>query len=234
MRVSAEVLERAHVEAYLRKDPVLGLLDSAASAGGDQLVLDRWLRESPAKRCLVWQLYGDLLTTGGRSVHDVGGGISSLTEALARRNRYVLTDIGAHHRSEAVRRLRERNCGIEVRDDDWYAHRDGRDYDVTVACDLFPNVDQRLEEFLRYSIEHCTELRLALTFYNEPRHYAARRVGGDEMFTIVAWNGARTWGALHRVLGRRVAAYRRMFSTCSVSAFPNGRQVTLVRIERAN
>lgn len=95
-------------------------------------------------------------------------------------------------------------------------------YDTIVADDLFPNVDQGLDEFLTRWMPHTTEIRLSLTVYSD-KWYRARRVDGDEILTMVAWDWYRTAEVLER--HGFAAAY---VAPPDESLFPNGRQVCLL------
>ena len=65
---------------------------------------------------------------------------------------------------------------------DWF-NFDPKDirYDTVVSNDLFPNVDQRLDEFIEKYIAHAREIRLSLTYYNVRKTYQVKRVDGDEV-----------------------------------------------------
>lgn len=181
-------------------DPLLPFLNRP---GTDDLVSERWLRESVARRMLAWTVYGDLLTSQGRRIVDVGGGHSSLTRHLRERHHYRVVELGAH----------------DVAPDgtgDW--RDDPLDGELVIAFDLFPNVDQGLARFLR----QCppVERRLLLTTYPD-QSYRVRRIGADELLTVCAW----TWPQTRAVLGVGIEA-------APGSLFPNGRQVCLATWER--
>ena len=114
-----------------------------------------------------------------------------------------------------------RYTGIDIkRGEDWYTYEPG-DYDIIIANDLFPNVDQRLELFLDKYLPHCKGMRLSLTYFDEPKWYVAKRVDGDEILTMAAWSLTR----IYTVLNTHGHGYENMkFS----GTFPNGRKVLLV------
>jgi len=102
---------------------------------------------------------------------------------------------------------------------DWYDCQP-KDYDVIIANDLFPNVDQRLELFLEKYLPHCKEMRLSLTYFDEPKWYRATRPEG-EVITMLAWNESQIVdlvGYNYDVLKKE--EYQ--------GTFPNGRKVVLV------
>jgi len=102
---------------------------------------------------------------------------------------------------------------------DWYEYPiEEHSYDVIIANDLFPNVDQRLELFLEKYLPHCKEMRLSLTYFDEPKWYRAKRVDGDEVLTMLQWTRAQ----IYHVLPRLVVKAKVFDGT-----FPNGRRVLL-------
>jgi len=186
-------------------DPVLSLLGDGRVRGAES---ERWLVESEAKRMIAWHVYGPLLQSAGHRVLDVGAGISSLSYVLAARHDYIVCDLIAPD---------EGRWPVWAWSD--WTEIPLADYDLVIANDLFPNVDQRLNEFLRKFSGHS--LRVVLTTY-EDRWYRARRMDADELLTVKMWD----WTTTERALG---AQHR--FGHCSSlpthSLFPNGRQVCL-------
>ena len=71
---------------------------------------------------------------------------------------------------------------------DWY-DEDFETYDIVIANDIFPDVDQRLEIFIDKMLPKCKELRLVLTYYNEPRFYQMKRNDDSEVLTFLSWDG---------------------------------------------
>jgi hypothetical protein len=223
-------VDREAVGRYLASgDPILVSLEAARRPGDETYVTQRWLRDSVPKRLIYADLYGDLLVDGPRRrVLDVGGGFSSLTRLVATRHDYVLADVMAHDDHRAFVEV-VRNAGFAWVADDWYeASLDGP-WDVVVANDLFPNVDQRLAAFLERFVPEAREIRLSLTVYDGRRFYRTRRLDGDEQLVVVAWDGEQT--------RRIVEPYRdRMDGDPSElvrggeSIFPNGRLVYCVRL----
>lgn len=185
-------------------DPLAALLGDPHAVG---LTGERWLADSEPKRMVAWAVYGPLLTGPRMRVLDVGAGFSSLSFAMAGLHDYTVAELAAHD---------EPPDGLRVFRGDWWDFPE-RDFDMVVACDLFPNVDQRLDAFLtRYG--HA-RLRMSLTVYAD-RWYRTRRTDADEILTVQAWDWTQTASVLrrHMPLGRpRIPG----------SVFPNGRQVCL-------
>jgi len=224
------MIQKRDLDAYdLLGDPVLRLLREAEQPGDAPMSSQRWLLDSLPKRMLYWRLYGDLLSEcEGLSILDVGGGYSSLTRVLADRHDYTVLDIFAHDDHTRVAALDAELGGVVVFGD-WFRVPPERIFDVVVANDLFPNVDQRLELFLELHIPRCRELRLSLTFHNTPRFYETRRVDGDETLFVLAWDGDQ----LARALARACPALDGPLDDLPEaveSLFANGRQICIATL----
>jgi trans-aconitate methyltransferase len=224
-----KAIDRSAVEDYCRDDWVLARLDSASRASDETLTSQRWLRDSPGKRAVFAALYGDLFSSRGLRVLDIGGGVTAFTRILGGRHDYTLVDLMAHEcrASPAVASATE---GCSVATVDWATWPAKQTFDVIVANDLFPNVDQRLELFVRTMLPRCGHLRLSLTYYLDGRWYVTSRVDADEIMTIVAWDGRRTADALRPYLDRVEQADLALLQHPMESAWKNGRQVCVVRL----
>lgn len=228
-RITQEAVDR-----YLADDWIARLLDDEPHAANRALTCDRWLRETPPKRLIFAALYGDLLDEGGRSVLDVGGGLSSLSQRLARRHRLTILDLLAHDDAAQLAAF-ARDCPqAEIVTEDWYRYEPDHAFDVVVANDLFPNVDQRLELFLARYLPLCREMRLSLTYYNEPRFYLTRRIDGEEILCMLAWTGAMTREALLPYAERISQPDFAEFEARDRSPYPNRRQVCVLRLAGGN
>ena len=148
----------------------------------------KWLLDSIEKRMIYNHVYGDLLESDGQKILDVGGGFCSLTHQMLGHHEYSVLDIMAHDDTELLEKInleQQRAAWIGA---DWNKFQISQNYDIIIANDLFPNVDQRLEMFLEKYLPHCQEMRLSLTCYNNNRVYKVKRVGVDEVFHMVAWD----------------------------------------------
>lgn len=224
--VSKEMLDE-----YLRDDAVFRLLEAASRPEDERFASHRWLRHSLPKRFIYQRLYGDLMspTPSRRTVLDVGGGYTALTRVLLQTTEYTLLDLLSHDDRTDLAAI-ESETGVPFHTaQDWYSY-DGGPFDVIIANDLFPNVDQRLGMFIEQYLPRCKELRLSLTYYNTPRWYAVKRLEGDEILHVLAWDGNQ----LRRVL----EPYASLVDTPCFdvlhenppSLYENGRQVCLVRL----
>jgi len=213
---------------YLANDVVTNWLDKFSQSEDENLVCQRWLRQTPAKRLIFSELYGTLLDSKNRlRVLDVGGGLTAMTKVMASVHDYVLADLLAHDDLATARRLNEQVGKDFIRAQDW-ATLDAASYDLIIANDIFPNVDQRLEMFLDRFLPMTRRLRLSLTWYETPRYYMTRRIDADEIFCMLAWNGEHLASILKKFADRIEGADFQIFTNTSQSVYPNGRQVCLV------
>ena len=214
----------------MAEDRIAKLLANCTQEEDESLASQKWLIDSPAKRLLFAEIYGDLLECSGLSVLDVGGGLTSVTRRLARAHRYELIDIMAHDEPGKVARFLSSAPDLTIQQEDWAEASFEGPYDIVLANDLFPNVDQRLVPFLERTMPVCRKLRMSLTYYNEPRCYRTKRVDADEILSVLAWTGP--------MISHAIASYRARIEQCDLSVFeadddwifPNRRQVCLVTL----
>lgn len=223
-----EVVDREFVRRYARTDWLLQALQREECPADAKLTSHRWLMEDVGKRAVFAALYGDLLRAEGRRMLDVGGGLSALGRTLSKRHDYVLVDVFAHESAESVGLFMASAPTLALREIDWEALGEVSEFDVIVANDIFPNVDQRLPVFLEWATGRTRELRLSLTYHDQHRSYRTRRTDGDEILTMLAWDGVQTARALSEHVVCRPDELACAFSHGRRSAFANGRQVTLV------
>lgn len=219
--------------AYARDDKVQGRLAAVAQPWESALTCQKWLLDSPPKRMIFERLYGDLFARSGLRILDVGGGLTSFSRVLASRHDYLLAELLAHGGDETTRRFLESAGPLRLHQADWT----GVDaalppFDLVIANDLFPNVDQRLELFLSSFSGRARELRLSLTYFESPRYYFARRVDGEEILCMLQWDAAQLRHALERAAGDAVVDGLQALDRPGRSIFPNGRQVALLTVER--
>lgn len=224
-RIGSERLER-----YLRNDRILWLLREETRPGDDELTSQRWLLQTPAKRLVYDMLYGDLLDNAGGRVLDVGGGLSALTRRLAARHRYALVDLMAHDPPERVAAWRSTLGDAAIHNCDWWACDAAGPYDVVIANDLFPNVDQRLALFLEWALPRAREVRLCLTYYNHPKFYLTRRLDGEEVLCVLAWDGRQTAATLAPFRERIAMPDFAEFERVDDWVFDNRRQIVVATL----
>lgn len=216
------------LDQYLLDDVTLRRMNQISLPSDELLVCQEWLRNTPAKRYIFEWMYGDLFSEAEtrQQVLDVGGGLTCFTRYLSVRHRYDLVDVLAHDGKSIVESL-AREAGREfVFPVDWWDF-EGEDYDLIVANDIFPNVDQRLEMFLERFLPRCRRLRISLTWYSAPRFYKTKRLDGDEIFFMLAWNGKQLESVLNKYAEKIVGCDLRHLTTLQPSLYANGRQVVV-------
>lgn len=227
------LLSQDAVDEYLGNDVILQMLDEHSQDSDEAFTTQQWLRQSDPKRYIYREVYGDLLKRAQPDLRvlDVGGGYNALTRLLARHVDYTLLDIMCHDSCESVRAVeREEGCEFLAPSDWLDFHKQAGEYDIIIANDLFPNVDQRLDLFLELYAPKCAELRLVLTYYNTPRWYEVKRMDGEEVFHMMAWSGKITQDALMPHLAESDHQTLSAMLENPPSLYANGRQVCLTRI----
>jgi|TARA_Y100000294_G_scaffold175911_1_gene197064 hypothetical protein len=224
--------DHQHLSEYLRTDPVARLLDDILRPEDKPFTSQRWLRESGPKRMIFHYVYGALLEDGGERLRilDVGGGYTALTRTMVERHGYTLLDPMVHDDHDALHRIESQLAHRFWIDEDWMNADTLQSFDLVIANDLFPNVDQRLELFLEKFLPFSRTVLLTVTYYNSPRYYHAKRIDADELLTVLAWDGRRTKDALGRFEERISSPDFDFLTEDCPSLFENERQVCLVSL----
>lgn len=219
------------LNTYKKNDVVLELLLSTADKFDQRFTSHKWLLESFSKRLIFYYMYGDLLEDSEKkSVLDVGGGYTGITKEFIRRHNYTLLDIMTHDDHQALKKIEKKNKVPFWENTDWYNFKPQKKYDLIIANDLFPNVDQRLETFIDKFRPFAREIRISLTYYNSPRFYKVKRFTVDEVFFIVPWSGAQVVQALAPFKKHIIGYKPTIFKKHSKSIFANGRTVAMIKI----
>jgi hypothetical protein len=178
--------ERTASNAWLQ--PMLNAATTQFQSIGIQSVANDWLERQEWKRVLAYQLFADLLANDAqrRRILEVGGGLSALTMGLAQRHDYALVELATHETAENYRKLEALLGRSFITLGDWSDVRLEGNYDIIIANDLFPNVDQRLYAFIDWAWPRCRELRLTLTYY-ENTVWKVKRIQSGEQLTICPW-----------------------------------------------
>lgn len=230
-----ELVDEKFVERHASDEALCGILGQEGSLAQGRT--HKWLQADPAKRAVVSRLYGDLISRRtGLRILDVGGGVSMLTQRLSQRHEFVLVDLLAHDDGSVATAVRATLGDSGFHQSDWWSYTPPAPFDVVIANDLFPNVDQRLTEFLEKFIPHCVELRISLTYYPMTKFYLARRVDGEEILCMRAWDGQQTATVMSHYRSRIEDWDPEPFNAAGSSPFANGRQVcvTSLRGNRAD
>lgn len=221
------------LEKYLKNDWIIDLINCHINEREKDIRTNQWLINMDNKRMIYADVYGDLLRDKStKKVLDVGGGYNSLTKLLSAHSQYTLLDFMAHGGADYLSEI-SKKYHIHWMKQDWCALEEIDNYDVVIANDIFPDVDQRMELFIEKMIPHCHELRLVVTYYNAPCYYTTKRVDDSEIMTFLSWDGEITGLKLQKYVSRSNASEHELeaLKNNHDSIYRNGRQVSYVIIK---
>ena len=224
---------KADLKEYLRNDWIIELMRQNSNEQEQEIRTNQWLMNMDNKRLIYADVYGDILhKKTKRRVLEVGGGYNSLTKVLASHSQYTLLDFMAHGGGGYISKMSEQ-YHINWLGQDWYELKNMEDYDLVIANDIFPDVDQRMELFIDKMLPHCRELRLVVTYYNAPWFYTTKRLDDSEIMTFLSWDGEITAMKLRKYVHRSNASEYELdaMKMNHESIFRNGRQVSYIVIK---
>ena len=226
-----ELVRSESVAAYTINDITTLRLDSLSTLDDEALICQKWLRQSKPKRYIYERMYGSLFKEGPRRrILDVGGGLTCLTRELAKCHDYTLVDLLAHEETKKVASIVQ-EVGVDfIKALDWESLKN-ESYDLILANDLFPNVDQRLELFLQRFLPCAQKICISVTYYDTPRFYMTRRIDADEILCMLAWNSEYLSLVLKKYSAYIIGADFEVFDHPGESVFSNGRQVCLIELK---
>lgn len=229
-----KIYSQDNLKEYLKNDWILQLLKENMNEHEKLIRTNQWMLEMESKRVIYADVYGDILTAQKEniSILDIGGGYNALTKVLARNSSYTLIDFLAHGGNQYLKEI-SKSHKINWYPIDWYSYGEEKAYDLIIANDIFPDVDQRLELFLDKMLPKCKELRLVLTYYNVPKFYETKRLDDSEIMTFLSWDGEITALKLKKYLdyAEITKSELEMMKTDNASIFRNGRQVAYVKFQ---
>ncbi|MDP6960957.1 MAG: class I SAM-dependent methyltransferase [Dehalococcoidia bacterium] len=199
---------------------------------------NKWLIDSSPKRMIFSHVYGDLVSKdikpkGKRlKVLDIGAGVNLCQRIIAENHDLTVVDLLAHDNLDAAKKYFAAT-GIEFFNTDWFDVIDSLgSFDIIISNDLFPNVDQRLIEFLGKSLEKSDVFRVTMTFFNSLRYYNVKRINADEIMCLRAWSGKDVQNALTHIWPRLEFKTSGSLDATTDSLFENNRLVTLLNYDR--
>ena len=230
-----KLLTKGLLDQYLQDDLISKLMDEHFTDEDEDLKCQIWLRESAPKRLVFNLLYGDLLSPESErlKVLDVGGGLSGFTKFLSKKHDYFLVDFQAHNNDCELKRILKNSNRDFIYPMDWIDLKEDN-YDIIIANDIFPNVDQRLDIFLKKFLPRCKLMSLSLTWYNFEKYFQVRRTIGDEIFTILSWDQSQTMRVIKKYKDRVIDYSSEKFNISKSSLYPNGRSVGIIEFKGGN
>ena len=198
-----------------------------------ELGWNRWLSESPIKRLIFHDIYGDLLAPSEkkRNILDVGGGVTAFTKVLGDCNNYTLIDMLSHDDQRIAQSIFSRH-NVSFFRGDWHNVEINDCFDIVVCNDLFPNVDQRIQIFLEKYLPISRNIYILLTFHNNGRFYKVKRVDAEEIMFLQAWTGQQLRQILEPLFPELLeSSLLGLNSAIPSSLYANGRQISLLKIE---
>ena len=227
-----KIINKEGVDKYLNNDWILRELENINNGGAKVYTSDQWLINDPAKRCVYDRVYRNFSKVSKDfKLLDIGGGLSTFSHSFLGHLDYEIVDTCNHESNEDIGRAVKEHTKMKLSRSDWKEFQHSGTYDCVVANDIFPNVDQRVEEFLAKFLPITKEIRMSLTYYNTPRTYKVKRVDGDEIFYIRPWDGLRLSHALNTFIDRIKNPCLDRLLLNPESVFANGRQVCILQFQ---
>ena len=186
-----------------------------------RFILDKWVSSNPIRHKINCWIVNQLEIIKPKRILEIGGGISYLNQYIHSNYDYVNIDFLAHKSEEEVDFLSKSN--MQVIHSDWRSF-DFSGFDLCIAIDIFPNVDQGLSLFLKKA-SIIPSMLMSLTLYENDRFYRTIRVDGDEILTVVPWNLRQLQGETKSEILNIDSITKPKYSE---SAFENKRDVFLV------
>lgn len=173
--------------------------DKISTLGPDfrETSISKWIKNSNPKKLSHYLVYGDLINSKAR-ILDIGGGVSFITAEMAKKNpNYFLCDLLAHDSADTQREASS-YFGKQLIQIDW-SDINLNDFDIVLANDIFPNVDQRLDMFLFRLLKlKGKKTRMTFTCYDNHRSYKTKRLDGDEIFWFAGWTSDQLQATLSK------------------------------------
>lgn len=222
-----KLFTKLSLEKYSKTDEILKIIDDYEKFTDFKLISHQWLKSSVIKRHIFQEVYAPLFLNKKLKILDVGGGYSSITKYFIENHDYTLLDIMSHDDHSEFKNLSDK-LSFRWINDDWHNHKPDENYDLIIANDIFPNVDQRLEGFLKKYTNFSKNLNLSLTYYNNDRFYKVKRVDAEEVLFLKAWNGEMLSNTLSKFT--TINENSIFCQKSGESLFNNGRSVVSIQL----
>ena len=144
-----EIVDKVGVEKYLDDDWILREIKNINNEGSKVYTSDKWLINDKAKRCVYDLVYSNFSKVSKDfKLLDIGGGLSTFSHSFLGHLDYEVVDTFDHETIEDIESAGKQYKKMKLSRSDWKEFQCSETYDCVVANDIFPNVDQRIEEFL--------------------------------------------------------------------------------------
>jgi hypothetical protein len=217
-----------NLNTYSVNDYILPLVipNSYDKVFSENFICNQWLISSKIKRMLFHEIYGDLLVPGNKrlKILDIGGGVNLIQKVIAKNHDYTVIDILSHDsKCEDFYKMHK----INLLNSDWsVCIKNLGKFDLVISNDLFPNVDQRLDEFLKSIFDIGNKFRILITFYSN-KFYFVKRIDADEVMCLKSWNLQNVKDSLINSPFRVPKEILDQLNNASSTLFSNKRKVAL-------
>jgi hypothetical protein len=181
--------------------------------------IDSWYKSSDAKKYIISKSLELIDSANPSTILEIGGGFTSFSTYLASKYSYVNYDLLEHYTGT-------QETPSWLKNYDWRKVVD-LNADLVLVLDVFPNVDQGLEEFLT-KIKDGTKVIMTITLRENQKHYLTKRINENEFLTLVSWN----LKMLSTVISETDINLLKSKKIDSISGFPDGRDVWLLYFEK--
>lgn len=181
---------------------------------------DEWLVQDRVKFAISAYCY-EFAERKKAPAIEIGAGLNRFITALSSKSDFAIIDPLFSYSEKQIVRMKK--SGVKIFREDWVECDLSMFSNRTLLClDLFPNVDQRVERFLRLILEHFTNFVVTLTVNDSGLFYLCKRLDGDEIMTVSPW----TSSMLNALL---VSLNMPTVQIVPTGLFGNGREVVLLR-----
>ncbi len=222
------LLSKKLFSTYMEHDSLLSVLKETEEGDDAKFNSHRLLLEAAPKRMLYFYMYGGFTISHRKNaILDIGGGYCSYTRKLLELADYKLLDPMEYDDLSSTADSIGKDFWIRETWEDYTSSEEG--FDLIICNNLFPNVDQRLDLFLKKYLPHCREMRMSLAFYNTPKWYKVKKADGYDL-TVLAWNGGQVREVLQKYETSFVLVPHWELLDSTESVYEDGRQVAIIKL----
>lgn len=224
-------LSKTDLARYLKDDYILDLAKPKSEKEIELMEFgcNNWLINSEPKRLIYDYMYGDLLNfrkeTSKLKILDIGGGITLPQKIMGSIHNLTVIDLLAHDNKILAKNF-SKNNNINLIEDDWLNVISKNDkYDLVIANDIFPNVDQRLDIFFEIIKNITKNLRIVLTYHQLNKFYKVKRIDAEEIMYLNSWDEKDILHSFHKNSIFLSNSQREIIKKKLPSLYSNGRSI---------